>query len=174
MAEIYTIKSLPATLECLYYGLLALVQDAPLLTFTLLPERPSGAFDQREGRLAKLYETVVLIDAMLDDAAIEAVVEKYRAQFASNGEIIRVDRWGKRRLAYTIKKRTHAEYVIFYYHLNERDAVTTIERAMRLDEAVIRFLTVVDNPVGLPPENALAAAVPEDVLTNVESEDKED
>jgi small subunit ribosomal protein S6 len=134
----------------------------------------SGAEDQREGRLAKLYETVVLIDAMLEDAAIEASVEKYRGMIAGNGEIIRVDRWGKRRMAYAISKRTHAEYVIYYYHTEKPASIAEVERALRLDESVIRFLTVVDNPVGLPPENALAAAVPEDVLTNVETEDKED
>ena len=124
--------------------------------------------------MAKLYETVVLIDAMLEDAAIEATVEKYRAMIAGNGEIIRVDRWGKRRMSYIIKKRTHAEYVIYYYHTEKPASIAEVERALRLDESVIRFLTVVDNPVGMPPENALAAAVPEDVLTNVETEDKED
>ena len=52
--------------------------------------------------------------------------------------------------------------------------VPHFERMLRLDESVIRFLTVVDNPVGMPPENAHAAAVPEDVLTAVETDDKED
>ncbi|MEN9354846.1 MAG: hypothetical protein RL318_2171 [Fibrobacterota bacterium] len=133
-----------------------------------------GADDQREGRLAKLYETVVLIDAMLEDAAIEATVEKFRALIAENGDILRVDRWGKRRLAYVIAKRTHADYVIFYYHANKAGLIAEVERALRLDESVIRFLTVVDNPVGMPPENAHAAAVPDDVLTAVETDDKED
>jgi small subunit ribosomal protein S6 len=124
--------------------------------------------------LAKLYETVVLIDAMLDDSAVEATIEKFRAIIAGNGEILRVDRWGKRRLAYTIRKRTHAEYVIYYYNAAQASLVADLERALRLDESVIRFLTVVDNPVGMPPENAHAAIVPEDVLTNVETEEKED
>jgi len=124
--------------------------------------------------LPKLYETVVLVDAMLEDAAIEATIEKFRALVAGNGDTIRVDRWGKRRLAYTIEKRTHADYVIYYYNTARPAFIAEFERALRLDESVIRFLTVVDNPVGLPPENAHAAVVPEDVLTNVETDDKED
>ncbi len=124
--------------------------------------------------MAKLYETVVLVDAMLEDAAIEATVEKFRALIAANGEILRVDRWGKRRLAYTIAKRTHAEYVIYYFNANKAGLIAELERMLRLDESVIRFLTVVDNPVGMPPENAHAAAVPDDVLTAVETDDKED
>lgn len=101
--------------------------------------------------MAKLYETVVLVDANQEDAAIEASVKKFQDFIAAAGEIVRVDRWGKRRIAYEIEGRSHADYTIYYYHAAKGSLITELERALRLDETVLRFLTVVDNPSGLPP-----------------------
>ena len=101
--------------------------------------------------MAKLYETVVLVDANQDDAAIEASVKKFQDMISSSGEIVRVDRWGKRRIAYEIAGRSHADYTVYYYNAAKGGLVSELERALRLDESILRFLTVVDNPAGLPP-----------------------
>lgn len=115
--------------------------------------------------MARLYETVVLVDANRDDAAIEASVQKFQDIIAAGGEVIRADRWGKRRIAYEIAGRSHADYTVFYYHANKNTLVSELERMLRLDESVLRFLTVVDNPVGVPPlqQHATEVEVPEDV-----------
>ena len=112
--------------------------------------------------MAKLYETVVLVDANQDDAAIEASVKKFQDIIAANGEIVRVDRWGKRRIAYEIQGRSHADYTVYYYNAAKGSLVSELERALRLDESILRFLTVVDNPAGLPP------LTPEDSAEGVE------
>lgn len=122
--------------------------------------------------MAKLYETVVLVGTNQEDAAIEATVRKYQDMIAAGGEIVRVDRWGKRRIAYEIQGQSHADYTVFYYHANKGSLVSEVERMLRLDESILRFLTVVDNPCGLPNLNATTA----DVEPNEDADlsDKED
>jgi len=122
--------------------------------------------------MARVYETVVLVDANREDAAIEATVQKFQDIIAAGGEVIRADRWGKRRIAYEIAGNSHADYTVFYYHANKNTLVSELERMLRLDESVLRFLTVVDNPVGVPPlqQHATEVNVPEDA----DLSDKED
>ncbi len=115
--------------------------------------------------MARLYETVVLLDTNREDAAIEASVQKFQDILTNGGEVIRVDRWGKRRIAYEINGRSHADYTVFYYHATKNTLVSELERMLRLDESVMRFLTVVDNPVGVPPlqQHATEVEVPDDI-----------
>ncbi|HNY30418.1 MAG TPA: 30S ribosomal protein S6 [Fibrobacteria bacterium] len=132
----------------------------------------SGGHVQREAALAKLYETVVLVGTNQEDAAIEATVRKYQDMIAAGGEIVRVDRWGKRRIAYEIQGQSHADYTVFYYHATKGSLVSEVERMLRLDESILRFLTVVDNPCGLPSLNPTTADVePND---DADLSDKED
>jgi len=122
--------------------------------------------------MARLYETVVLVDANREDAAIEATVQKFQDIITAGGEIIRTDRWGKRRIAYDIAGRSHADYTVYYYHATKNTLVSELERFLRLDETILRFLTVVDNPVGVPPLQQHATEV--DVPDDADLSDKED
>jgi small subunit ribosomal protein S6 len=131
-----------------FYHYPPLRSDVPIGASTLLP--PRGGHVQREATLAKLYETVVLVDANREDDAIEASVKKFENLITASGEIVRIDRWGKRRIAYDIKGRSHADYTVYYYNTTKASLVSELERQLRLDESVLRFLTVVDNPSGLP------------------------
>ncbi len=60
----------------------------------------------------------------------------------NGGEVATVDRWGRRRLAYTIKKK-NAGFYVQVLHKSPTDIVAKLEQAFRLDEEVIRHLTVV-------------------------------
>jgi small subunit ribosomal protein S6 len=121
--------------------------------------------------LAKLYETVVLVDANQEDAVIEASVKKFETLIANGGEIVRVDRWGKRRIAYEIQGRSHADYTVYYYNATKGSLVSELERMLRLDETILRFLTVVDNPSGLPPLHPVDQP---ELLEDPDLSDKED
>ena len=56
-------------------------------------------------------------------------------------EILKVDKWGRRKLAYDIGKQRDGYYVLF--HMNaEQTAVRELERKFKMNDAVIRFLTV--------------------------------
>jgi len=105
-----------------------------------LGERPKGL-------IMRQYETMVIIDAMISDDAINAEVENIGAMITNGGgEILRRDDWGKRKLAYTIKKRQHGFYVIFYYKA-EAATVASVEAALKLNENVLRWMTLADYPM---------------------------
>lgn len=92
------------------------------------------------------YETMVIIDAMISDDAIKAEIETIAANITKGGEIVRRDDWGKRKLAYSINKRQHGFYVIFYYKA-EVATVAAMEAALKLNDNVLRWMTLVDYPM---------------------------
>ena len=53
-----------------------------------------------------------------------------------------VDRWGRRRLAFPVKKHKEGQYVIFTLRSETIDAVREMERRVKVSESVIRFLTI--------------------------------
>jgi small subunit ribosomal protein S6 len=105
--------------------------------------------DQRK-HVSKQYETVLVVDAMIPEESIASEFDAVSKLIESQGKVIRVDRWGKRRLAYTIRKRTHAEYAAFYYEADP-NLPAELEKRLRINENVLRWLTVAENPAGIPP-----------------------
>jgi len=107
-----------------------------------------------------LYETTFIIDPQLLDEGWEKSITKYSDIINQNGRIKRLDRWGMRRMAYMIKKQTHA----FYVHIVHESAPSVpreLERQFRLDETCLRFLTVLaDNPQYLEEMDKAKAARP--------------
>jgi len=95
----------------------------------------------------KDYETMVVIDAMISDEAIEGEIAAIEKKIQSHsGEIKRCDKWGKRKLAYVIRKQTHGFYVIFYYKASS-DVVLDLERGFNINTNILRFLTLADFPM---------------------------
>jgi small subunit ribosomal protein S6 len=95
----------------------------------------------------KDYETMVVIDAMISDEAIEAEIAAVEKKILSHsGEIKRCDKWGKRKLAYLIRKQTHGFYVIFYYKADSA-IVSDLERGFNINTNILRFLTLADYPM---------------------------
>lgn len=88
------------------------------------------------------YETLYIINPDLPDEDIEAVVVKFRGLLEEHGAtMITVDDWGRRRLAYEVKKFHKGYYVLFEYGASP-EAVAEMERNFKIDDRVIRFLTV--------------------------------
>lgn len=88
------------------------------------------------------YETAVIINAALDDEQIEAVVAKITGLITDGGgEISETEKWGRKRLAYTINKNRIGYYVIYRYEAPV-DLIAELERLMKIDESVVRFLTI--------------------------------
>ncbi|NTV45524.1 MAG: 30S ribosomal protein S6 [Chlorobiales bacterium] len=91
----------------------------------------------------KLYETTVIIDGGLDEEAIKATIEKIKDVMLSLGcEIKNVLDQGRKKLAYKIGK-TAAGYYVHIEFVSDGSALKEIERQYRLNESVIRFLTVI-------------------------------
>lgn len=88
------------------------------------------------------YECVVIINAALEDDQIEASLSRVSEIITTNGgEISDLERWGRKRLAYPIQKSKSGFYGIYRY-IAPTEAVSKIERLLRLDETVVRYLTV--------------------------------
>lgn len=89
------------------------------------------------------YETTLVIDAHLSNEQIESTVEKYSKLISDNdGKILLMDRWGKRRLAYEIKKKQYGFYVYVRFEASGT-IVKLMEREIKLDDSIIRHLTVI-------------------------------
>lgn len=88
------------------------------------------------------YETTCVIDSLMRTEEIEDTIRRYQRFISANGgEIKRIERWGKRRLAYEIRKRQYGFYVYFRYQAPPT-IVAALEREFRLDESILRYLTV--------------------------------
>ena len=97
------------------------------------------------------YETVIIFDSSLEDPQVQEKLQRLTGLVApGGGESVKVDVWGKRKLAYPIDKKEQGIYAVMRYE-TEPTALTEFERVMRLDEQVLRQLTVVDPIVPAPP-----------------------
>ena len=90
----------------------------------------------------KVYETTFIVNATLDDAQIDQIVEKFREFVVKqSGEIKVLDKWGRKRLSYPIQKKNNGFYIVSEF-VAPADAVGKLERYFTLDENVMRFLTI--------------------------------
>lgn len=97
----------------------------------------------------KLYETTFIMDPQLLEDGWEKAVSRYSDIITRNGSIKRTERWGLRRMAYPIQKRTQGYYV-HMVHESAPSIPRDLERQFLLDENCLRYLTVVaDNPMYL-------------------------
>ena len=91
----------------------------------------------------RTYESVVLINAALEDDQIEVTLSKIQESITTHGgDIVEVDKWGRKRLAYPVKKAKSGYYAIFRYN-STPDQIAIVERNFRLDENIFRYLTIV-------------------------------
>ncbi|RME61950.1 MAG: 30S ribosomal protein S6 [Candidatus Dadabacteria bacterium] len=88
------------------------------------------------------YELVTVFVPSYSKEEVGKVVEELKAQFESKGAYkIFIDFWGKRELAYPIKKHTYGFYYCIYYTCKESSVPNVLEEILRLREDVIRFST---------------------------------
>lgn len=111
-----------------------------------------------------VYESAVLINAALDDEQIEAMIAHIRETIINNGgEIREEENWGRKRLAYMVKKSKVGYYVIFRFDAPS-NIVTKLERFYSLDEYILRFLTLrLDKDAIEQLEKNKAAQLPKDI-----------
>jgi small subunit ribosomal protein S6 len=87
------------------------------------------------------YETVFILNPSIDEEATKAMVEKFTGLIGANGEVQKVDEWGKRKLAYEINDFSEGYYVYTEFAA-ETDFVKELERNYKIQDAVIRYLIV--------------------------------
>lgn len=115
--------------------------------------------------MSRQYEAVYLFDSTLEDAVIQDKLARHHALLGATEEIT-VDHWGRRQLAYKIGRRDTGYYIVARFTAEPR-ALPEFERALKLDDGVIRYLiTLYEHELGAPPiteeEAALARRRDED------------
>jgi len=101
------------------------------------------------------YESIFVCRPSLTEEAINQVVEKFKKVIEKNGgEILKTEQWGKRRLAYEVKKEKKGAYNLIQLK-GSGPVISDLERQYMLDDSVIKFLTVrlVHPPVPYPSES---------------------
>lgn len=89
-----------------------------------------------------IYESAVIINAALDDEQIESIISRIKETIVNNGgEIREIENWGRKRLAYMVKKSKIGYYVIFRFS-SPSNIIAKLERSYSLDEHILRYLTI--------------------------------
>lgn len=89
-----------------------------------------------------LYEHVLLARQDITQQQVDALVEQFKGVLEANGgKVGRIENWGLRPLTYRVKKNRKAYYTLLNIDASAA-AVAEMERQMRINEDVLRFLTV--------------------------------
>ena len=113
---------------------------------------------------SRTYEAVYIFDSALEDAAIGEKLTRHHGLLNASGDIA-VEHWGRRQLAYAIKRRESGYYAIAHFTLDDVKVLPEFERALKLDEGVLRYLiSLHEHELGAPPmtEEQLAARKKDD------------
>ncbi|MCA9298663.1 MAG: 30S ribosomal protein S6 [Phycisphaerales bacterium] len=118
------------------------------------------------------YETTYIVAPDLDPSERAKVDERVKAIITEQfgGEIHRVDDWGRRELAYPIRKVSHGHYTYVRY-LAPGECILELERILRILDPVIKFLTVrleADEDTGITPDSGRS------VVSNDDDDDDDD
>lgn len=101
-----------------------------------------GYIIQEEVKVVRDYESIFILNPTMDEAESEKVALRMQEVIKGNGgEVVRVEKWGKRKLAYPIKKHKKGEYVLVQFK-GLAGTVAELERNYKMTDAVIKYITV--------------------------------
>jgi len=91
----------------------------------------------------RIYEIMFIVDPNAPEEAIDAIIGQLESVIRdAGGTVDKIDKWGKRRLAYRIRRREEGYYVLVRYSVADTAAVKEIERRLKVQELVLKYLTV--------------------------------
>lgn len=93
----------------------------------------------------KIYETMVIVAPNLSKEERDAQVEEVSKRIEKlDGKILKVERWGMRKLAYPIKKFTEGDYALIYFSGEEGDFSNELNTYFRVTPDILRYMTIRD------------------------------
>ena len=110
----------------------------------------------------QLYEIIFIIKSTLADDEVLKTIDKVKTTVErGNGEIVLVENMGRKKLAYEVKKEKKGICILMHFK-GKGNMVFEVERTCRLDETIIKFMTVKVNPANIrsaapPLENAVSS-----------------
>ena len=110
--------------------------------------------------MAKLtsYETMVILKPTLSKEETDKIIDRFQDLIkAQGGQVSKVDRMGKRRIAYEMKKNIEGFYGLYEFQAGP-DVVAELERQLRLTDEVLKFQSLKQDPLALLPAKKPAPA----------------
>jgi small subunit ribosomal protein S6 len=100
----------------------------------------------------QLYESIFIVRPSLSDEETTKIIDKMKGVLDKCGAtILKSENWGKRKLAYEVKRERKGAYVYLHFQ-SKGDVVAELERFYRLEDSVMKFLTVrLDQPTAPKP-----------------------
>lgn len=91
------------------------------------------------------YEIIFIAQPDLDEENLNSVIEKIKGWITDDkGEVVSVDNWGKKRMAYRIRKQRDGQYILITANM-EPASVKNLSQNMRFVESIMRsMITIVD------------------------------
>jgi len=90
----------------------------------------------------KRYETLFIVQSELTSDDITAIIDRYSKIITDmKGTVLKVERWGKRKLAYLIRKQSRGFYILIDF-AGKREIVAELERILKFDDKVLKYMTV--------------------------------
>jgi small subunit ribosomal protein S6 len=121
------------------------LQQFTIVAFPLEVHTYGGILGQSQGKEVfsmHKYEVIFILHPDLDDTTINEMIEKVQGWITgAGGTVEKVDRWGKKRLAYQIRKQRDGYYVLINAHI-PADFNTELERNLQIQESVMRFMII--------------------------------
>ena len=122
----------------------------------------------------RLYEIVYIFDATLDEDSVNKKLEKFHPLvLGKSGEVVAVDHWGVRQMAYPVKKQNSGYYVVAQVQA-ESDGLPEFERVLRLDVELLRYLIVLNEGEPTTGHSLLGAARPSRAEKDETDDDDDD
>ena len=88
------------------------------------------------------YETILIAHVDLSEDELNQLISRYETIITGQkGILVKVERWGKRKLAYLVRKQARGTYVLFEY-AGASGVVNELERNLKIDDRILKFMTV--------------------------------
>lgn len=91
--------------------------------------------------MAVSYETIMVLNASLDEEATKALIAKFTDLISANGTVESVDEWGKRKLAYEIEDETEGYYVLVNF-TSDPEFPKELDRVYQITDGILRTIIV--------------------------------
>lgn len=87
------------------------------------------------------YESIIIINPSVDEEKVKELTTKFTDMINEDGKVEKADNFGKRKLAYPVKKNAEGYYIVFYFTANP-SIIAELERNYRITDDVIKFMTI--------------------------------
>ena len=87
------------------------------------------------------YETIMIVNSNLEEAAIKDTIAKISALISENGTVESVEEWGNKKLAYPVKKHSEGYYVLVNFSSNP-EFIDELERVYNITDEVLKHIVI--------------------------------